>query len=229
MHHFVYETTNLINNKKYIGKHSTTNIDDGYLGSGKILLQAISKYGRKNFKRKILFKAKNESQAYAYEEKLITVGIVNNTMYYNLIIGGEGCNSGENHPMYGKEHTKETKKKMSIIRKGKKGKKHTKETKKKMSIASKGKNNGMWKIGENHPMYGKHHTEEIKKRISNSKKGKSKGEDNPNVKLTERNVIDIKKKLQQGDKSLIIANIYEVSKSTIDNIKYNRTWKHITI
>lgn len=37
MKHFIYQTTNLIDGKWYRGKHSTKNVDDGYLGSGKLL------------------------------------------------------------------------------------------------------------------------------------------------------------------------------------------------
>jgi len=33
-YHFIYITTNLINGKKYLGKHTTTNLNDGYLGCG---------------------------------------------------------------------------------------------------------------------------------------------------------------------------------------------------
>ena len=33
MTHYVYQITNLINNKKYIGKHSGE-LNDSYLGSG---------------------------------------------------------------------------------------------------------------------------------------------------------------------------------------------------
>jgi hypothetical protein len=43
--HFIYKTTNLLNNKFYIGMHSTSNLKDGYLGSGTHLRYAIRKYG----------------------------------------------------------------------------------------------------------------------------------------------------------------------------------------
>jgi len=48
----VYKTTNLINGKIYVG--SDKNNNPKYLGSGKLLKQAIQKYGRDNFKKEIL-------------------------------------------------------------------------------------------------------------------------------------------------------------------------------
>ncbi|ADG36130.1 putative truncated Seg-like homing endonuclease [Acinetobacter phage Acj61] len=41
MYNFTYLTTNLINGKMYYGVHSTKNINDGYIGSGKALKLAI--------------------------------------------------------------------------------------------------------------------------------------------------------------------------------------------
>lgn len=50
---YIYITTNLINNKKYIGQH-TGFVDDKYLGSGTTLVKAINKYGEDNFSKSIL-------------------------------------------------------------------------------------------------------------------------------------------------------------------------------
>lgn len=51
MKYYIYMTTNLINEKKYIGKHKGE-LDGSYLGSGTALLRAIDKYGKKILKKK---------------------------------------------------------------------------------------------------------------------------------------------------------------------------------
>lgn len=50
---YIYLTTNLINNKKYIGQHDGEE-NDSYLGSGTYFLRAVKKYGKEKFKKEIL-------------------------------------------------------------------------------------------------------------------------------------------------------------------------------
>lgn len=48
----IYQTVNLVNNKKYIGKQWNT-LNKKYLGSGKALKLAIKKYGIENFRKDV--------------------------------------------------------------------------------------------------------------------------------------------------------------------------------
>ncbi|WP_407304000.1 GIY-YIG nuclease family protein [Acinetobacter sp.] len=90
MFHYIYKTTNLINGKVYFGKHSTKNLDDGYLGSGKLLKIAIQKYRKENFKREILSFHKCEVSLNDAERQMITSELINDPQCYNLATGGEG-------------------------------------------------------------------------------------------------------------------------------------------
>jgi len=89
MYHFVYQTTNLINNKIYIGKHSTRNLNDGYMGSGPSLLHAINKHGKENFKTEVLLFLETEEEAYAVEAALVDRDFVCRDDTYNCKLGGE--------------------------------------------------------------------------------------------------------------------------------------------
>lgn len=177
-YYFIYETTNNTNGKKYIGQHTTSNIDDGYLGSGKILKQAIDKYGKDNFSRKILAYANDEDELNELEKYYISkYNATESNEYYNIAEGGygnpragmneeqlnewkrnqieaqKGKHEGENNSMYGKKHTEETRNK---IREAHKGQKHTEEWKRNQSEKMKGENNSMYgKRGKNNPNYDK--------------------------------------------------------------------------
>lgn len=83
----VYKIINAINGKYYIGKHKTKNLDDGYIGSGKLLKRAIKKYGINNFHKEILFVCKNEKCMNTIERILVVPDEETN---YNLCAGGNG-------------------------------------------------------------------------------------------------------------------------------------------
>jgi hypothetical protein len=87
-YYFVYKTTNLINGKFYIGVHATKNINDGYLGSGTRLGDAIKHYGKENFNREIIEFFDCYEDALALESKLVTEVVLQDPLCYNLVLGG---------------------------------------------------------------------------------------------------------------------------------------------
>lgn len=86
--HIVYKTTCLVNNKEYIGVHSTNDLEDGYLGSGDAFKKAFSKFGRSNFTRKILSMHSSREEALKEEGQLVDIAYVKNPMSYNIALGG---------------------------------------------------------------------------------------------------------------------------------------------
>lgn len=125
MYYLLYEITNLVNGKNYIGQHTTENVDDGYMGSGMAIMRAVKKYGKENFKKEILLYAKNEVALNFFERALVTPEFIELNTNYNLKEGGGN----------GKLST-EVRKKLSAI--GKK-RKHSSSTKAKISAANKGR------------------------------------------------------------------------------------------
>lgn len=87
-YHFLYKIINIINNKYYIGIHTTNDILDGYSGSGKILNMSIRKYGSQSFKKYILKYFKSREELIKAESEYVTIKEVNDPLCYNLVCGG---------------------------------------------------------------------------------------------------------------------------------------------
>lgn len=118
MFYTIYQITNNVNGKIYIGKHQSKDLNDGYMGSGKRLRRAMSKYGIENFTKEILFQFDNEEAMNAKEAELVTEEFCLREDTYNLCPGGQGgfgyINSnglaGKNTKGFlGKTHSEETK------------------------------------------------------------------------------------------------------------------------
>jgi len=87
---FVYLTTNLVNEKQYVGSHKG-DINDGYLGSGRpALANAIKKYGKENFKREILEECKPSSNLLLEEKYIKEYNTLVPNGYNILPTGGYG-------------------------------------------------------------------------------------------------------------------------------------------
>lgn len=86
----VYKTTNLLNGKIYIGSHQTNNPNDSYYGSGKLITEAIDKYGKHNFVKEVLAIFDNPADMYEHESILVNTEFVNDRTTYNLCEGGNG-------------------------------------------------------------------------------------------------------------------------------------------
>ena len=76
--------------KRYIGQHKVRGVvEDGYLGSGNLLLRAVRKYGRDVFTRETLEVCYSAKELFAAEEKWVKAhDAVRNQDFYNLAEGG---------------------------------------------------------------------------------------------------------------------------------------------
>lgn len=86
MYYTVYRITNKINGKIYTGKHQTKDLNDNYMGSGKLIKRAIEKHGIENFTKEILHVFDSEEEMNLKEAELVTIG----DHSYNLADGGQG-------------------------------------------------------------------------------------------------------------------------------------------
>lgn len=190
---YIYKITHIPSGRYYIGQHKSSEFDENYWGSGRVIRDMYKKYPKEEFSREVLSWANSQEKLNSLEEEFIKDKFEADPLCLNLKSGGEGHEfseetkrlisknhadfSGDKNPMFGmslpssfkgKHHTEEAKKKMSEQRKGKT---LSKETKQKISKKVSGVNN---------PFYGKKHSEKSKKKISLGLVGKTWDEDRKN-------------------------------------------------
>lgn len=90
MYGYIYKTTNLLDNKIYIGQHKGKLFDPNYYGSGSWFCSVFRKYGKENFRCEIIEECKtqqslNEREVYWIEHFQSR----NPSIGYNLAKGGE--------------------------------------------------------------------------------------------------------------------------------------------
>lgn len=91
MYGYIYKTTNIINNKIYVGQHKAPKfMGRRYLGSGILLTEAIKKYGRKNFICELLDTAETFKELNQKEILWISkLDATNSAIGYNISPGGQ--------------------------------------------------------------------------------------------------------------------------------------------
>lgn len=100
----IYRITNHINGKTYVGQHKYIDLNDSYMGSGKLLQLAFKKYGLDNFSKDILIsEIPTREQADKEEIRMISLERFNGHGEYNIVDGGQGFRG---------HHTEETKRKI---------------------------------------------------------------------------------------------------------------------
>lgn len=102
MFYYMYQIKNKVNGKIYIGVHKTANVNDGYMGSGKVIRAAIAKHGLENFEKSILETFESSEEMFRREKEIVNEDFLSRDDVYNLRRGGTGGfdflnNTGQNN------------------------------------------------------------------------------------------------------------------------------------
>ena len=168
--YIIYEIENQINGKKYVGqttrgfnkrKKEHIYVLNNNRSSNHHLQRSWNKYGAENFTFNILEECDYDDLDYLETNYIFMWNLMNPIFGYNEESGGnihkkisdearkkmsearKGVYAGKNHPRYGKNHSDEARRKMSL--------------------------NHADFSGENHPMYGKSFSDKVKKNMSKTK------------------------------------------------------------
>ena len=89
-YHYIYKTTHIASGRFYIGMHSTDNLEDGYMGSGKRIRNIINKYGKESCSFEILEHFSDRKSLASGEKEIVNGELLKNPLCINLTTGGHG-------------------------------------------------------------------------------------------------------------------------------------------
>lgn len=110
MYGYIYKTTNIINQKIYIGQHKASEFKgQSYLGSGCLFRQAVNKYGKQNFFVELIDTAESREELDKKEQYWISYyNSRDKEIGYNQAPGGSvgntGCKQSEHQKMVVREY-----------------------------------------------------------------------------------------------------------------------------
>ena len=236
---YVYVIKNLVNGKVYVGqtknltKRKRKHFGVAKSGDKRPLYAAIRKYGKESF----LFEILEECDDILIEQReqfwIKQYDSFNTVKGYNLTSGGEHnvvsdetrqrlheMNVGECNPFYGRHHTEEARHKI-----GEASKNRSEQTRERISQSNK-------KHSKLHADVMRENCKRMwadPKHRARMSQDRPRGEFSPHAKLTRKDVLEIAKRLLDGEKQIIIANDFKVSVSTINSINTRKTksWKDV--
>lgn len=88
--HYIYKTTCNVTGRWYVGMHSTSNENDGYLGSGVVLRHSIRKYGVEKHTKKIIEHCNSREDLILREQEIVNKELISDGKCMNLKEGGTG-------------------------------------------------------------------------------------------------------------------------------------------
>ena len=109
-HHIIYKTTCLVTGRYYIGMHSTDDLADGYIGSGKRLWQSIRKHGAAQHHCEVLEQLPSREALALREAELVNEQLLEDKLCMNLTLGGHGSWEAAN-----RVYTPEARKRLGVL------------------------------------------------------------------------------------------------------------------
>ena len=96
-YHYIYKTTCNVTKKYYIGMHSTSILEDGYMGSGKRLRRSLIKHGIENHTKEILEFLPDRKTLGEREKEIVNQEMLDESLCMNIQLGGGGGISSKEH------------------------------------------------------------------------------------------------------------------------------------